>query len=136
MGVGTIGINAEGTNYIYVFIYRTNGGYFLRKTEAGNYLLLYTAVVGTGSGVVGYDNYNSVLVSTSSAFPHPLATHASYSYHLRGNDLAALRWYRVTLRLAGGLGAGGGGLTLLDAGTWSVAGGYVLNTPVAGVEKL
>ena len=35
-----------------------------------------------------------------------------------------------------GLGSGGSGLALLDAGTWSVAGGYVLNTPVAGGEKV
>lgn len=37
--------------------------------------------------------------------------------------------------VAGGLGAGGSGLTLLDIGTWAADGTYLTNTPVAGATE-
>ncbi len=129
-----VGSYVTATNYKVAIIQRSNGSFlFVKGGIYTNYTLLYSYNVGTTANLVpfysSYDaagNADLIRISTFRWLPPPL-------FYLTG----AMTW-PISDGYAGdgGLGVGGSGLTMLDAGTWSTAGGYVLNTPVAGVEKI
>ncbi len=132
LGPAVCAFVADGTIYNLAIIQRSTGAFYYIKGGSFTYwTLLY----------IGNSSNTTPLYAASAGYT---AVFSTSRYHLPN-----FRWLPTPLLYLtgamtwpttdgyvgdGGYGAGGGGLTMLDGGTWSVTGGYVLNTPGLGAE--
>lgn len=129
---------ADGTIYKLVIIQRATGAYYLIKGGAfTNWTLLFSGIASTTTPLYAASTGYSAVFSTGA---YRLPTFLWLPTPLLSTS-GAMTWPTTdglghAEGVAGGLGAGGGGLTMMDAGTWSTAGGYILNTPVKGTEQV
>ncbi len=128
-----IGTYSYNTSYKYSLICRSTGYFhFLKDTV---WRLMY--VEASGADATLYPNvnvYNAVVtcdflhIPTYLYLPTPLASDGFGSAFGTTDGLGHAEG------IAGGIGAGGGGLTWTGP-TWSTSGGNALNTPTVGAEK-
>ncbi len=135
-----VGSATISTTYTLVNICRTNGNFYFIQggTEYPQFTLLYSTTTSLGAGNPYFNvsefllnkvgNHNWCRVPIYLWLPTPPASDGFGSAFGTTDGLGHAEG------IAGGIGAGGGGLTWTGP-TWSTSGGKALNTPTVGVEK-
>lgn len=135
-GIGQrIAVLSDGVSYEYALALRATGAVIMRRllTESTWTLLwlggvdndatLYAALVNTDAAGWADD----VLIPRAPWLPTPVASDGC-SVRATTDGLGHAEG------IAGGIGAGGGGVAWLGGNTWTVAAGAALNTPTLGAE--
>ena len=133
----TIGTVVGGTVYKVVRVVNTVGSsYYIKGGVFTNWTLLFRDITGNAATL-----YPIAGLYTNSNIGGALDYLRVPTYYWEGSPIlydAFTGTWPTTDGYAGdsGYGAGGGGLTWLDGGTWSISGGYGINTPSTGTELL
>ncbi len=123
---------ADGTIYSLAIVLRSAGAKFYIKGGAFTYWtkLYETVLDATATLYLAAAGYTAAFGLNFLRGPIPRWLDSPLLYLTGAMTWATTDGYAGD----GGLGAGGGGLVMLDPGTWATAGGLVANTPVLGVE--
>lgn len=135
----TFGAFSAGTAYQWGIILRATGCfYFIKGGDWTYWTLLYARYLHSNTVCYPFiQNYSATFTADSLRvplarwLPIPLVSHGFSSAFASSDGLGHAEG------VAGGIGAGGSGVTFSNAGsTWSVSGGKAINTPVPSVTEL
>lgn len=125
-----VGAWANSTEYKLAAIMRLSGiHYFIKGGAFSNWTLLFSTIAGTAAGIPAIQLQSSTSVFTVDNLIAPFRLFIPVPLASDGFSLEL-----ITDGLGHAEANGGAGLTWLDAGTWTVAGGAVSNTPSVGAE--
>ena len=138
LGPAIVTVAVDNTIYNLAIIQRSIGASFFIKGGAyTNWTLLYRAIDGNASPLyVGSSGFTAVFSTTSYRIPVDLYLPTPLLSDGFGSTFGTTDGLGHAEGIAGGLGAGGSGLTWLSAGNWATAAGVASCTPVAGMELI